>query len=467
MSTSQPAGKKPSSPAPVPSPVAADAPQVDPAEVQALLNSLVGTADEQPASPSDPKLQSWFQGMLPHLPGEQPAERPATEPVVAARKSLPAPPAKPVPRRGRMEAWELGPDVVSPQNVSLGPASTSSTPASSNTARPKADSRSASTLRQLKRDESVALDAEIDELASLFSKSLAAPATSRHETGAPRATPSTDKGIDHQDARQTTVSPESPAQNEEIEARDEALRDRVIRELHRVPALAQAVVQVTARNGTVTLVGELGSDYERQLIAHFARQVRGVNEVVDLTRVRGGETAQTAAASKPAAASRPAPRKAPATKRPGGASSSLPLRPTWIAGAAGLLVLAWCGLSFGKRDVDRIEVHPAQGRVQFGDAIPEGALLTLHPLSPALSIRPKATVRADGTFQISTYGASDGAPEGDYRVTIVWHQLVEVDGEPTAGPNLLPPSYSQPGTTDLRVSVKPGTNELSPLQIRP
>jgi len=483
MSTSQPAGKKPTSPVPGASHLPADTPQVDPAEVQALLNSLGAAADEQAALPPDPRLQSWFQGMLPHLPGEQSADRPATEPIVAPRRTLPAPQHQPAPRRGRMEAWELGQNVVSPQNVSLGSAATSSSPPSSNPSRSKAGKRPADSrpapsvsqepsprelnLQQLGRDNSASVDAEIDELAALLSKSSQTPAAPRRETGLQRVTPSPAKGTDRHDSRQTTESPEPPAQDDESEARDEELRDRVIRELQRVPALSQAAVQVTVRKGTVTLVGELSGDYERQLVGHFARQVRGVNEVVDLTRVRGGETSHTTAASKPTAASRSAPRKAPAANRSGGSSWSLPLRPAWIAGVAGLFVLAWCGLSFGKRDMDRIEVHPAKGQVKFGEVIPEGALLTFHPLSPALTIRPKGTVKADGTFQVSTYGAADGAPEGDYRVTIVWHKLVEIDGEPTAGPNLLPAPYAQPGTTELRVSVKPSTNEFSPLQIRP
>ena len=476
MSTSQPAGKKPSSPVPNSSPNSADTPQVDPAEVQALLNSLGATAEDQvPAA--DSKLQSWFQGMLPHLPGEQTSDRPATQPAVAQRSTPPATPAQAAPRRGRMEAWELGHKAVAPQNVSLGTASTGPASPASNTTRSNTASRpvAPSSTQDLNKDQSSTLDAEIDQLAGLLSAAPPAPATPRRRTGALRVTPPPAKGSErHDSARQPAVSapqvsevPDPPAQDDESEARDEELRDRVIRELQRVPALSQAAVQVTVRNGTVTLVGELASDYERQLGGHFARQVRGVDTVVDLTRVRGGETTPASAASKPAAASRPAPRKSPGANRSAGSSWSLPLKPTWIAGVAGLVVLAWCGLSFGKRDVDRIEVHPAQGRVQFGEAIPEGALLTLHPLSPSLTIRPRATVKADGTFQISTYGAADGAPEGAYRVTIVWHKLVEVDGEPTAGPNLLPPPYAQPGTTELRVSVKPGTNELSPLQIRP
>lgn len=455
MTTSQPAGKKNSSPAPVPAP--SEASPVAAEEVQALLNSLAGSTAPEEGQPADPKLQSWFQGMLNFLPEEGSSGRRAENGRAASAGNPPAAtPVPAAPRRGRMEAWELGGKLASSQSVNL----EAVTPGSGVHDPGNQEATSADLERLISTAPPVPPPAPTRRAAvsSQVAPAIRSEGNSRggmSPAHSPSATAS-QRDID-------TSAPSAPDQD----LRDAALRERVVQELQRVPSLAQIAVQVTARDGKVTLVGELSGDYERQLVGHFARQVRGVDEVVDLTRVRGGATVQVPTGPKTAASTRSTPRKSANSRRAGGASWSLPLRPAWIVGVAGLFVLAWAGLSFGKRDVDRIEVHPAQGRVQFGETIPEGALITLHPLSPSLSIRPRATVRADGTFQVSTYGASDGAPEGDYRVTIVWHKLVEVDGEPTAGPNLLPAPYSQPGTTELRVSVKPGSNELSPLQVRP
>jgi hypothetical protein len=465
MSSSQTAGKQTSSNSPnrvvsAGSPVAAE-------EVQALLNSLAGNSVPKTVPetehPVDPKLQSWFMGMLNFLPEEESSSRPTADgtAVPAGSRST----AGPVPadtRRDRGEAWELEDKRESAASLHL----ESVTPGS-------------------KSNEGGSPAVTTDDLARLISLARliasVSPAPPQRESFKQKVVPPLrlPDPSECQLRGPTTPAPSQPSsilQTENVvpeptdadqEKRDSELSERVMLELRRVPAVAHLCIQVKTRGGKATLMGELNGDYERQLVVHFARLVRGVDEVVDLTRVRAAVSARVPPGQKSAVISRPTPRKPAIPRRTGGTSWTLPLHPGWIVGVAGVFVLAWCGLSFGKRDVDRIEVHPAQGRVQFGDAIPQGALLTLHPLSPALSIRPKATVRTDGTFQVSTYGASDGAPEGDYRVTIVWHQLVEVDGEPTAGPNLLPPSYSQPGTTDLRVSVKPGTNELSPLQIRP
>mgnify|MGYP003351213450 CR=1 FL=1 len=120
----------------------------------------------------------------------------------------------------------------------------------------------------------------------------------------------------------------------------------------------------------------------------------------------------------------------------------------------------------GPSQLDLFDPKPKLNELD-GKPLPN-ALVALHPRETGEGrIVGRGQTDADGKFRISTYDSADGAPEGDYRVTIVWHKLVEVDGETTAGPNLLPAPYAQPGSTELRVSVKPGPNELSPLQIRP
>ena len=61
---------------------------------------------------------------------------------------------------------------------------------------------------------------------------------------------------------------------------------------------------------------------------------------------------------------------------------------------------------------------------------------------------------ADGTFTFSTYKAFDGAPAGEYRITVSQHvpRIDETTGKP--GPNKLPERYSKADTTDLRVEVR-------------
>lgn len=67
----------------------------------------------------------------------------------------------------------------------------------------------------------------------------------------------------------------------------------------------------------------------------------------------------------------------------------------------------------------------ATGSVTFKKKSPAaGALLVFHPSDPALEKRiggkPFATVKEDGTYILTTYAEGDGAPEGDYGVTVQW-----------------------------------------------
>jgi hypothetical protein len=117
--------------------------------------------------------------------------------------------------------------------------------------------------------------------------------------------------------------------------------------------------------------------------------------------------------------------------------------------------------------VDRKPVFPVHGKLLVNDEPAPGALVVLHPLdNPMLSERPRGSVAADGTFELTTYDGKDGAPPGNYSVTVEWRVPVDRGEGPLPGPNQLPQQYASPGTSDLRATVSEGTNELSPITIR-
>ncbi len=109
-------------------------------------------------------------------------------------------------------------------------------------------------------------------------------------------------------------------------------------------------------------------------------------------------------------------------------------------------------------------VHPAVGRVAFGKVAPKGAQIAFHPVARELpeQVIPRATVRDDGSFAVSTFRSDDGAPEGEYVVTIQWFRLSK-DGAP--GPNVLPRAFAAPDSSPLKVAIGPGTNHLPPFTI--
>jgi len=67
---------------------------------------------------------------------------------------------------------------------------------------------------------------------------------------------------------------------------------------------------------------------------------------------------------------------------------------------------------------------------------------------------------AGGRFQVSTYGRFDGAPAGEYAVTVTksGKGYDRGDGEVKT---LLPETYATPGESPLKVTVKAGSNEAA------
>jgi hypothetical protein len=137
--------------------------------------------------------------------------------------------------------------------------------------------------------------------------------------------------------------------------------------------------------------------------------------------------------------------------------------------AALSLAAAGCGSA---QNQNQLPVFPASGKITFKGAAPDGAYLALHSKTNAKApngqeVIPTAQVRSDGTFDLSSYAAKDGAPAGEYKVTIEWHKTVKsAGGEPTLGPNLLPPQYSKTETSPLTVAIAQGPNELNPIVLK-
>lgn len=86
-----------------------------------------------------------------------------------------------------------------------------------------------------------------------------------------------------------------------------------------------------------------------------------------------------------------------------------------------------------------------------------GAMLYFIPVTgpdPLVPVNPTANVREDGSFTIRTYTGSDGAPEGEYRVAIVWEELTDnPDEQLGGGKSKIPARYNDPNTSGLRVTI--------------
>jgi hypothetical protein len=144
------------------------------------------------------------------------------------------------------------------------------------------------------------------------------------------------------------------------------------------------------------------------------------------------------------------------------AQAGIRRRAGWLAPWVTSLVLTGCGSK-------QPPVYEVRGQVLFnGKPVPH-AFVVLHPLanSRLRTLRPIATTDQDGHFVLSSIHAGDGAPGGEYIATVEWRTATAVKGEdPVLSGNLLPSKYSKPATSELRVMVRPGSNEDQTLRLK-
>ena len=132
-------------------------------------------------------------------------------------------------------------------------------------------------------------------------------------------------------------------------------------------------------------------------------------------------------------------------------------------------VSLFCGLvlfTTGCGQSDQLPVHPARGQVLLeGKPIPH-AIVVFHPVkAPEKSQpQPRALVQDDGTFVLETYGTKDGAPEGEYAVTIEWW-LSEKRSDDAPPSNRLPARYARAETSGLRARIEAGENQIPTIRL--
>jgi hypothetical protein len=107
-----------------------------------------------------------------------------------------------------------------------------------------------------------------------------------------------------------------------------------------------------------------------------------------------------------------------------------------------------------------------QGAITFkGQPIP-GAFLTFHPENPIDNIpAPRASVNAAGEFTLSTFDGGDGAPKGEYIVTVQWYKPIRNGGDVVAGPNVIPRKYAAVNTSNISVRIASGSNQLPTIRL--
>jgi hypothetical protein len=122
----------------------------------------------------------------------------------------------------------------------------------------------------------------------------------------------------------------------------------------------------------------------------------------------------------------------------------------------------------GGDNLPRSEAFPVVGRVLVNGKPASRAEITFHPLSSSgKQVSPFAIAGEDGTFRPSTHLANDGAPLGEYAVTVVWPKILKgVGGEEDRGPDQLRDRFRDPQRPAAKVTIAAGDNALPPIELK-
>lgn len=142
----------------------------------------------------------------------------------------------------------------------------------------------------------------------------------------------------------------------------------------------------------------------------------------------------------------------------------------------GLGVAAFTGCGSKQRAIERQAVYPVTGVLLLGGVAASGAHVSFHPVGgtgPGRGFPARGLVDGEGKFQLTTYTTGDGAPEGDYIVTVYWaapQPAASHDEEDDDSANELPPDrlggrFRSAGTSKLRAHVAPQPTNFAPLDL--
>lgn len=149
-----------------------------------------------------------------------------------------------------------------------------------------------------------------------------------------------------------------------------------------------------------------------------------------------------------------------------GAQSPLLQTPSRCQCAAAIFVIAMLA---GCSQSSEPRCYPVRGQVLLGDQPVAEAMIVFHPQTPLGENVPKPIAQSDanGNFRLTTLKPGDGAPAGEYTITVVLREARQIGDELTRdGPNVLPPRYAKPETSDLKYTVVAGENTVPPLLLQ-
>lgn len=125
---------------------------------------------------------------------------------------------------------------------------------------------------------------------------------------------------------------------------------------------------------------------------------------------------------------------------------------------------------------DLLPLNSVTGQVRCDGEPLEGASVVFYPVGGSerlQDLRPRGTTNVDGRFQLQTYLPGDGAPVGEFKVTIEWYGKPAPEDSTNERhdaikmrPNLLLETFAAPESTPVNATISNGNNTLEPFQVK-
>jgi hypothetical protein len=141
----------------------------------------------------------------------------------------------------------------------------------------------------------------------------------------------------------------------------------------------------------------------------------------------------------------------------------------WLVVIWAVTVVTGCSGKHGPPPLKgtKLAVFPVKGKLMMDGKPMVGAAIIFNPVTKlpkdAPQRQPRAFADENGDFTVSTYGDGDGAPAGDYKVTVSWKGAdVEgtSDGARGESPEQAPEIFQTARTSKIRIKVKEEPNTL-------
>jgi predicted small lipoprotein YifL len=113
-------------------------------------------------------------------------------------------------------------------------------------------------------------------------------------------------------------------------------------------------------------------------------------------------------------------------------------------------------------------LYPVKGSVRINGEPAKEVNVMFTPVTPIEGITellsPAAVTEEDGSFRLMSFKPGDGAPAGDYQVTVIYP--MNRFSKYLSGIDRLRGKFADPKTSGLTAKVEPKSNDLPPFDLK-